>query len=60
MEGPCVKGLSEKVEGNEKCNWYNSHRDIKYSIENVANNIVITMYGASGVLEISRGTLCKI
>ena len=33
--------------------------DVMYSIGNVVNNIIITMYGASQVLEISRETLVK-
>ena len=33
--------------------------DVKYSIENVINNTVITMYGARWVLEIPGETLCE-
>ena len=32
----------------------NSYGDIKYSRRNIANNMVITMYGASWVLEMIR------
>ena len=43
-------------------NWslQNSHGHVKNSIENVGNNIVIIMYGAGWVLEISGGSLCKV
>ena len=34
--------------------------DVKYSIENIINNTVITMYGARWVLEISWGIVCKV
>ena len=45
-------GLGEK--GLRSRNWYlqNSYRDINYSIGNIDNNIVITMYGARWVQEI--------
>ena len=33
---------------------------VKYSIGNIISNIVITMYGASWVLEVSSIPLCKI
>ena len=48
-------GLGEKVKGLRRTNWQlqNSHRDVNYSIENVVNNTVITVYGARWVLEIS-------
>ena len=53
-EGREVGGIGEKVEGIEKCNLVvqNSHGDVRYSIGNIANNIVITVYDASGVLDI--------
>ena len=38
----------------------NSHEDVKYSIGNVVNNIVRTVYGTRWVPEISGGTLCKV
>ena len=31
----------------------NSHRDVKFSTGNAVNNIVINMYGASWVLDLS-------
>ena len=56
-------GLGEKGEGIKSTNWLlpNSHRDIKYSLGNVDNNVVMTMCGARWALEISGGqTLCKV
>ena len=46
-----VRGMGEKVKGLGSTNWLlqNSHRDVKYSIGNVVNNILITMYGVSWV-----------
>ena len=38
----------------------NSHGDVKYSMGNIAKNIVKTMYGAKWILEISRETLRKV
>ena len=38
----------------------NSVEEVKYSIGHIINNIVVSMYGASWVLEISRGTLYKV
>ena len=35
-------------------------RDIKHSIENIADNIVIMMHGARWVLEIPGGPLRKV
>ena len=37
----------------------NSHRDVKYSVGNIVNNILIIMCGLRWVLEIWE-TLCKI
>ena len=39
-------GLSKKGEGIRSTNWQsqNSHRDIKYSIENIVNDTVITVW----------------
>ena len=55
--GEGVRELGETVEGIKK------HRlvitklswDVNYSIENIVNNIVITMHGTRWVLEISEG-----
>ena len=43
-------------------NWklQNSHEDVKYSIGNIVNNIVITVYDAEWVLEIVGGSFCKV
>ena len=45
--GEGVGGQSEKVKG--------CHRDVKYRVANVINNIIIIMYGARWVLEILGG-----
>lgn len=37
-----------------------SHGDVEGSNGNAGNDTVITMQGASRVLEISRGTLCEV
>ena len=40
----------------EEYKWelHNSHRGVKYSTQNIINNIVITLYGARWVPEILR------
>ena len=38
----------------------NSHEDVKYSIGNTVNNIVITMSGAKWVLEVLGGPHCHV
>ena len=45
------------VKGLRSTNWQlkNSHRDVKYDIENITNNFVKTMYGAKWVVELSGG-----
>ena len=52
-----VGGWLKKVKGLGSTHWQiqNSHGDVKYSIGKIVNNIVISMYGANGVLEISGG-----
>ena len=40
-----------------ECLLQNSHGDVKYSVGDVVNNIVITMYGARWVLKILGGAL---
>ena len=47
-----VGGLVEKVKGLRSTNWQlqNSHEDVKYSIGDRVNSIVITMYGVKWVL----------
>ena len=53
--------LSPRNEGIEKYKLLvTSHGDVKYSIANIVNTIVITMYGARCVVEISGGTFCKV
>ena len=37
-----------------------NHGDVKYSIKNIVNNIVVTMYGGKKVLEIWRGSFLKV
>ena len=51
----------KKVKGLKSTNWLlqNSHKDVKYSMGNRVINIVITIYGASWVLEISRECFVK-
>ena len=48
--------------GFRSTDWWlqNSPRNVKHSIGNIANNIVITIYGARKVLEISGESLCKL
>ena len=55
-------GLGEKGEGIEKYRLVvtNSHGEVKCSIGNMVNNIVTTMDGARGALEMSRGAVCKV
>ena len=46
--------LVKKVKGLRSTDWQlqNSHGNVKYRIRNTVRSIVITMYGARGVLEI--------
>ena len=50
------------MKGLRSTNWQSQSfcEDVKYSIGNIVNNIVTTMYGARWVVEISGGTLCKV
>ena len=60
-EGRGLGRLGAKGEGIERYRQLqNSHGDVKYSIGNIINNVVITMYDAQWVLEISGGTLYKV
>ena len=54
--------MGEEVRGLRSTNWQlqNIHGDVKYSIGNIVSNIVMTVYGARWVLEISEDTLCKV
>ena len=51
----------KKLKRSSSTDWklQNSHGDVKYSIGNIVNNIVITTYGAKCILEISRGHFVK-
>ena len=57
-----VRGWGEKNEefGSTDLQLQTDHGDTKYHIENIVNNIVISIYGASSVLEIFGGTLCNV
>ena len=54
--------LGEKVKGLRSTNWLlqNSHGDVRYSIGNTANDIVVTMCGGRWALGVSGGPLCKV
>ena len=46
--------MGEKVKGLRTTNWLqNGPEDVKYSMRNIVNNVVITMHNARWVLEIS-------
>ena len=55
-------GLNEKGKGIKKYRLVVTKicTEVKYSVGNAVSNIVVTMYGARWVLEISEGTLCKV
>ena len=61
-EGHWGGGWVKKVKGLRRTNWQlqNSHRDGKYSIGNIVNNIVITMYSARCVLNLLGRSLHKL
>lgn len=44
-------GGEKKVKGLRGTNWQlqNSHEDIKFSLRNIVNNIVITTYGVRNI-----------
>ena len=50
------------MKGLRSTNWQlqNSYGDVKHSIGNIVNDIVITMYGVRWVLDLSQGSLCKV
>ena len=62
--GKGVGGLSEKDKGIKKYKLVvivqNSHGDANYSTGNIANNIVITIYGTRWILKLPGETLCKV
>lgn len=57
--GEGLGGLSEKVKGLRSTNGQlqNSHGDAKNSTGAIVHNIVVTMYGARRVLEITWGNI---
>ena len=50
-----MKGLRSTNLESQNC-----HGDVKYSIRNIVDDNVITIYGARWVFEISGGPLCKV
>ena len=52
----------KKVKGLRSTNWEfkNSHRNVKYNIENIVSDIAITMCGARRAIKILGGALCKV
>ena len=52
--GGGLGGWVEKVKGLKSTNslLQNSHEDVKYSIANIVNNILITMHGVRWVLDL--------
>ena len=60
-KGVGVGGWMKKVKGWEvQIGSSNRREAVNYSMGNVVDNIVITLYGARWVLEISGGALCKM
>ena len=57
-----MEGLGGKGEEIRSTNGQlqNSHEDVKYSIGNIVNNIVIVMHSAKWLLHLSEGSLCKL
>ena len=51
----------KKVKGLRNTNWWlqNSHRDVKFSIRDIDNNIV-TIYGARWVHGLLKGSFYKL
>ena len=54
-------GWMKEAKALRGTNWqlHYSIGDVKQSIENIVNNIVISMYDARWVLELLGGSLCK-
>ena len=52
----------KEAKGLRSTNWQlqSIHRDVKYGIGDIVNNIVTTVRGARQIPEISGGTLCKV
>ena len=61
-EGEQLGRWVEKGKGLRSINWelQNSHRDVKYSMGNIVNNILITIYGVRRVQDLSRWPLSKL
>ena len=57
-----LRAWVKTLKGLRGTNWWlhSSQGDVKFSIENMVSNIVITMYGARRVLDLSGGTLYKL
>ena len=61
----CQIGLGHWVKKRKRLgstNWslQNGHEDVKHSIGNIVNNIIITMHGLRWVLDLLGGTLHKL
>ena len=55
--------MGEKGEKIKICKFpviKSNHRDVKYSIRNIVNNIAITMYDVRWLLDLSGYSLCKL
>ena len=52
----------KKVKRLRSTNWQlqNSHGKVKYSIGNTVNNTLIMTYGARLVLDLLKGSVCKL
>ena len=61
-DGRGAGGISGKDEEIKKYKWklQNSQRDVKYSIGNIVNNILITMYGVRWIQDLLGGSLSKL
>ena len=55
-------GWVKEVKGRRSTDWQsqNSHRDVKYSVVNLASNTVTTMHSAREILEKSGGIFCQV
>ena len=53
-DGREFEGWARKVKAlrSSNCWLQNSHRDVKYSIRKIVSNIVMTMYGVKGGLDL--------
>ena len=57
-----LEGWVKMITGLRSTNWslQNSHGDVKYSIGNIVNNIVITVYGVRWVLDLLGWSFSKL